>query len=502
MKHIFKTAAAVALMAAVLTACDDQVNVDNNNAKGGAAAGVKELGLVSDASGNVIVNQDIVLDKDTVYILHNYFRIQSGHKLTIEPGTVIKGVKKNKNASIDKAPGTIVIERGATIEAIGQANAPIVFTSNEATPATGDWGGVVVLGKADVNVCATCGASPSGVDKLGFIEGLPTPNNTGRYGNGDSPALPPSGSYNTDNSGILQYIRIEYAGDVIGTDNELNGLTLGGVGSGTTIDHIEVAYGFDDGFEWFGGTVNAKYLVSYKNNDDDFDTDLGFSGKIQFAVIIRDNNIAVAAGGANGFESNGDTDLDVSTAAPLTNATFANVTILGPITPASSSVSTLFNDGVLIRKGSELNLFNAIVTGFRVRQLELTTLTDFDADGNNATDSKISIEGVTLVAPAYSGFTSVPTNVTNFTSVTAYENESLSAASSADLISFTGLTSNAWSTNSRSLVADSEIPAVTSNNLLSSFFTTVDFRGAFGDVNDNANSAWGINTNTNNWVVW
>ncbi len=192
-----------------------------------------------------------------------------------------------------------------------------------------------------------------------------------------------------------------YAGDVIGTDNELNGLTLGGVGSGTTIDHVEVAYGFDDGFEWFGGTVNAKYLISYRNNDDDFDTDLGFSGKIQFGVIIRDNNIAVAAGGANGFESNGDTDLDFA-GAPLTNATFANITILGPIYPNSTTVSPLFNNAALIRKGSELNVYNSLMTGFRQAQLQIAVPGDY-------TSGKISVDGLTIAAPNFvSG--AAPTN--------------------------------------------------------------------------------------------
>jgi hypothetical protein len=480
MNRIFKSAAIVAVLAAALTSCDDQGVSPRQDAAGKAAA-IIDLGLPGgtdavDAFGNVTVSRNLTLTSGNTYILHNYFRVQDGFTITIQPGVIVKGVKKGTNATNDLAPGTLVIERGGKINAIGDktgaVDSAIVFTSNAATPVSGDWGGIVVLGKAPVSV--TGGVST--------IEGLPTPNNTGFYG----------GTVANDNSGVIKFVRIEYAGDVIGTDNELNGLTLGGVGSGTTLDHVQVSYGFDDGFEFFGGTVNAKHLISYYNTDDDFDTDLGFSGKIQFGIVVRNPNIAVTGGGSNGFESNGDNAIGVT---PYTNAVFANFTILGPIQPTSTTIDSRFRSGVLIRAASELNLFNSIVTGYKTNQLELATPAAFDSDANNATDNLVSIEGVTLVAPTFNSLAGVGTNVSNFTSaVAAYDNRSLTASvqgtgTIGTLLAQTGLSASAWSTTSRSFVATVEQPAVTGNNLLSGL-TSVDFRGAFGNSSDANNANW------------
>ncbi|MBT1690623.1 T9SS C-terminal target domain-containing protein [Dawidia soli] len=487
MNQIFKSAAIVAVLAAALTSCDDQGVSPRQDAAGKAAA-IIDLGLPGgtdavDAFGNVTVSRNLTLKSGDTYILHNYFRIQDGFTITIEPGVTIQGVKKGTSAN-DVAPGTLVIERGAKINAIGDktgaVDSAIVFTSNSTPKVSGDWGGVVILGKAPVSV--TGGVTT--------IEGLPTPNNTGFYG----------GTVANDNSGVLKFVRIEYAGDVIGTDNELNGLTLGGVGSGTTIDHVQVSYGFDDGFEFFGGTVNAKHLISYYNTDDDFDTDLGYSGKVQFGIVVRNPNIAVTGGGSNGFESNGDNAIGVT---PYTNAVFANFTILGPIQPTSTSIDSRFRSGVLIRAASELNLFNSIVTGYKTNQLELATPTAFDADANNATDNLVSIEGVTIVAPTFAGLAGVGTNVSNFTTVSSYDNRSLNASvggtgTIGTLPAQTGLSAAAWSTTSRSFVASTEQPAVTGNNLLSGL-TSVNFRGAFGDVNDSNNASWFISAP---WVAF
>ena len=489
MNRIFKSAAIVAVLAAALTSCDDQGVSPRQDAAGKAAA-IIDLGLPGgtdavDAFGNVTVSRNLTLTSGNTYILHNYFRVQDGFTITIQPGVIVKGVKKGTNATNDLAPGTLVIERGGKINAIGDktgaVDSAIVFTSNAATPVSGDWGGIVVLGKAPVSV--TGGVST--------IEGLPTPNNTGFYG----------GTAANDNSGVIKFVRIEYAGDVIGTDNELNGLTLGGVGSGTTLDHVQVSFGFDDGFEFFGGTVNGKHLSSYYNTDDDFDTDLGYSGKIQFGIVVRNPNIAVTGGGSNGFESNGDNAIGVT---PYTNAVFANFTILGPIQPTSTTIDSRFRSGVLIRAASELNLFNSIVTGYKTNQLELATPAAFDSDANNATDNLVSIEGVTIVAPTFNSLAGVGTNVSNFTTVASYDNRSLVASVSGTSTSFntlvrqTGLSQNAWATTGRSFVATTEQPAVTGNNLLTGF-TSVDFRGAFGDASDTNNANWFISAP---WVAF
>jgi hypothetical protein len=131
----------------------------------------------------------------------------------------------------------------------------------------------------------------------------------------------------TENSGTLQYVRIEFAGIELTPNNETNSLTMGGIGNGTTLSHVQVSYGGDDGFEWFGGTVNAKYLVSYAMWDDDFDVDFGYTGNVQFGTAIRNPSFADQSG-SNGFEV--DNDATGTAAMPLTAAVFSNMTVLGP----------------------------------------------------------------------------------------------------------------------------------------------------------------------------
>ncbi len=184
-----------------------------------------------------------------------------------------------------------------------------------------------------------------------------------------------------DNSGVLKYVRIEFAGYPFQKDKEINGLTLGSVGAGTTVDHVQVSYSNDDSFEWFGGTVNCKYLVAYRGWDDDFDTDNGFSGSVQFGVSVRESHIADASQ-SNGFES--DNNADGSTAEPFTTATFSNMTFLGPkvfdknfqntkeyingdkMNPGNGSSLGLFQAAMHIRRNSRLNCYNSVVAGWPV----------------------------------------------------------------------------------------------------------------------------------------
>jgi hypothetical protein len=150
--------------------------------------------------------------------------------------------------------------------------------------------------------------------------------------------LPPAPVSN-DNSGTLQYVRIEYAGYAYQPDKEVNSLTMAAVGSGTTIDHVQVVYAKDDAYEWFGGTVNCKYLIALKTQDDDFDTDNGFSGKIQFGLILRDSVIADISN-SEAFES--DNNASGTTAAPKTTAIFSNITAIGPRATLNNIGSSLF----------------------------------------------------------------------------------------------------------------------------------------------------------------
>jgi hypothetical protein len=192
---------------------------------------------------------------------------------------------------------------------------------------------------------------------FGTIEGLAAINEHMYGGNDD-----------LDNSGVLSYVRIEYGGYVFAQNKEINGLTMGAVGSGTQIDHIQVSYVNDNAFEWYGGTVNAKYLVSYRNLDDDFDTDFGYSGKVQFGLSVRDpqiadNSYSLPSGGptSEGFES--DNDANGSYLFPRTSATFSNFTMVGPYRGNSSAtVHPAFRRGARIRRNSALKIVNSVIT--------------------------------------------------------------------------------------------------------------------------------------------
>ena len=211
------------------------------------------------------ISKDTVLKANNTYILKGLVYMNNNATMTVEAGTTIKG-------DIITVGG-LVITRGAKLVAKGSFDKPIVFTSNSATPRSGDWAGIVLLGKAPTN------NSFNGTAGVGEIEGgINDAAGNGLFGGPDA----------ADNSGILSYVRIEYAGYAFLPDKEINSLTMGGVGNGTQIDHVQVTYAKDDAYEWFGGSVNCKYLIAYKTQDDDFDTDNGFSGKVQFGLSIRD----------------------------------------------------------------------------------------------------------------------------------------------------------------------------------------------------------------------
>ncbi len=244
---------------------------------------------------------------DNLYILDGFVFVNDGQTLRIEAGTVIQG----KSGEAENA-SALVIARGGRIEATGTANEPIIFTfegdNGGASPNTrGRWGGLIILGKAGLN------SAPG----ISAIEGIPTTETRGLYGGGDVPE-------NDDDSGILQYVSIRHGGTNIGADNEINGLTLGGVGSGTTIEYVEVVANRDDGIEWFGGTVNAKYLLSVFCGDDALDYDEGYRGANQFVIVHQDSALESAD---RGGEHDGGTDPEV--AEPFATPVFLNVTSIG-----------------------------------------------------------------------------------------------------------------------------------------------------------------------------
>ena len=352
---------------ALLASCSsNDDNVDNGGNPAGYAwttdGGLKACDHIlfgedgkENANGSVIGNgdQEIVFKgkqtlKKGTYTLKGWVYIADGAELTIEPGTVIKGDKATKAA--------LIVERGGKIHATGTATAPIVFTSAQAAGSRrpGDWGGVIICGKARNNQTEM------------QIEGGPR---TKHGGNDDA-----------DNSGEFEYARIEFAGYPFKPDQEINGLTMGSVGSGTKIDHVQVSYSNDDSFEWFGGAVNCKYLIAYKGWDDDFDTDNGFSGKVQFGLAVRDPKIADQSQ-SNGFES--DNCADGALVEPYTTATFSNITFVGPKTatdfvndknyitagnyfPNNGSGLGKFQAAMQIRRSSRLNCVNSVITDWPI----------------------------------------------------------------------------------------------------------------------------------------
>ncbi|NRF39849.1 hypothetical protein [Pedobacter foliorum] len=316
--------------------------------------------IITPVEGSVVVSGDIKTNTtwtaDKIYNLKGYVYVIDGATLTIEPGTIIKGDKASK--------ATLIITRGAKINATGTVDKPIVFTSGVAAGARreGDWGGLVLLGKAKHN---------KGTAK---VEGGLTPT----AGGDEAKYIQFGGTDDADNSGTLKYVRVEYAGIPFSVDNEINGITFGAVGSGTTIDYVQVYRSGDDAFEWFGGSVNAKHLIASGTWDDDFDTDNGFSGKIQFALAQRFPLIADQSG-SNGFESDNDPDgLDI---VPQTSAIFSNVTVVGPLSAANTKINGFFQHAAQIRRNSAISTFNSIFTGF--------------PDGIYIDDTKVATAGAT-----------------------------------------------------------------------------------------------------------
>lgn len=278
-----------------------------------------------------------------VYLLQGQIYVKNNATLTIEPGTIIMGDKAVQGSGL-------FVTKGAKLMAQGTVNAPIVFTSNQAvgSRSAGDWGGIIILGKGVNNQ----------TNGIANIEGL-APTTDTEFGGGVT-------SDNADNSGKLTYVRVEFPGYAYQTDKEINGLTFGSVGSATEVNFVQVSFSNDDAFEWFGGAVNAKHLVSYRNLDDDFDTDFGFSGNIQFGLIVRDPNIAdnPAVSTSEGFES--DNDATGSTNTPQTNATFTNVTAIGPYRGnTANTIAAGYRRGARIRRNSAIDIRNSIFMDFQ-----------------------------------------------------------------------------------------------------------------------------------------
>jgi hypothetical protein len=354
---------------------DNWTNWDPQNASYGAPTVT--------VSGNITTNT--TWTKNNVYLLQGTVYVDSLITLTIEAGTVVRG---DANTVIS----ALVIERGAKIIANGTPCNPIVFTSSKAigSRVRGDWGGLIICGRA--------------LNNLGTnvpIEGISGTNTNARHG----------GNIPNDNSGSLTYVRIEYGGFQIAPDNEMNSLTLGSVGSGTTIHHIQTSFGFDDAFEWFGGSVNCSHLVAYRTLDDDFDTDNGYSGTVQFALGIKDP--AVADNGTSSTSEGWESDNNGTspfTLTPKTSAKFYNVTQIGAFRCSSNAggitqpTAAAFRRGARLRRNTEQEIHNSILmNNWRGLVMDADVITNAALGGAAFQNNVIAMDYTTVWSAPYAG---------------------------------------------------------------------------------------------------
>lgn len=411
-------------------------------------------------SGTITANR--VLSASKTYLLQGFVYVDSTYKITIPAGTKIFGDKATK--------GTLIIRRGAQIFAQGTPTNPIVFTSNQPAGlrAPGDWGGIVI-----------CGSASNNQGNHIKIEGAPV----AYYG----------GTNDDDNSGILQYVRIEFGGIALEPNNETNSLTMGSVGRGTTISHIQVSYGGDDGFEWFGGTVNAKYLVSFNTLDDDFDSDHGFRGKVQFGVAIRDPFLADQSK-SEAFES--DNDGTGSYKTPRTQPIFSNITAVGP-KELSTTPSTNFNAvnhfwGVHQRRATLQSIHNSVFMGFDEGGILL--------DGSAVTAAVDTFKFKNnIVAGSITAGTNQSFNPYSWFQTPARANDSLAQPSNVGL-------RNPYNPVRPDLTPNAGSPVLgkaSFTDLTDPFWSAVTYAGAFANNNDRWDEGWtnydpeGTNYNTN-----
>lgn len=433
MKKFFKTVAmaiaAVAMMTG-LASC-------NNDDLGQAPESVRTRATVT-IPHNTVISANTTWSSTNEYILNGKVYVDAPATLTIEPGTVIKGAY-NADSLLASA---LVITRGAKINASGTATNPIVFTAQNGQ--IGGWGGLVLLGSAPIN---RADQVIEGINPNSVPSGIDVYYGGGGAGLGDS----------LDNSGVLQYVRVEFAGAAIAEANELNAFTFGGVGKGTTLDHLQAYYGDDDSFEFFGGNVNAKYLVSTSPNDDNFDFDFGYTGKIQFAVATADPNAAYSSD-PNGIEC--DNDGSGSGATPFTHPVLSNLTIVGTSNGQIAEGGDSNNPGYLLagarfRRNTQYTLVNSIAYGYPT------------AIWNNTSNShRFQYNVVWGVTTAYLDFPVGEPDSTN------------NAVANASSIILTSPFGDYYNSNALKPTGNPALTGANFTGLDMSFFTTTTYKGA------------------------
>jgi len=318
---------------------------------------VSDTNTLSSSTGEVNITATLTLDPAKVYLLRSLIVVRNGGKLVIPAGTVIRGLANQQ--STPKQYATIVVERGGYIQIDGTSTNPVVLTSAKPIGSRdrGDWGGIVLCGKAVNN------QGPD-VQMEGF-NNISLNNTLAKHG----------GINDDDNSGSINNLRIEFGGLAFEPNKEINAITFGSVGRNTIVNNIQVSFSGDDSYEWFGGTVNCKHIIAFKGTDDDFDTDFGYRGAVQFGIAFKDTSYFDlswnATGGSSSETFESDNDASGSGRLPLTSAVFSNMTCVGPI-PAGMTWSQLsvtqkgaFRRGARIRRNSRLSIVNSIFMGYR-----------------------------------------------------------------------------------------------------------------------------------------
>lgn len=314
---------------------------------------------------------------DTTYTLKGFIHVANGATLTIEPGTVIKGDFATLGASL-------FVLRGARINAVGRADAPIVFTSSQAVGQRkpGDWGGLIIVGNAPI--------SRTGVDI--DLEGTGT--STGTAPGTNYRVQYNGGTTASDNSGELRYVRVEFAGFAPSKDNELNSFTFAAVGSGTRASFLQSLAGLDDAFEWFGGGFDASNLVSYESGDDHFDMSEGFDGRLQYLIAFQSDVLTprTGAGSASTDPSGIENDGCPSNSAgctqghntqPYTSPIVANFTLVGTGSTATSGSSGGY--GIVLRRGTAGHYVNGIVARWPRAAVSVRDIETYQRAGSVAT---------------------------------------------------------------------------------------------------------------------
>ncbi len=287
-------------------------------------------------SGGVRVIEDAITSNQVwqsscTYKLDGTIFVEAGVVLKIQAGTTIKGIKDTANP-----PSAIIFKRDSKINAIGTSANPIVLTSDQpaGTRVPGDWGGIAFNGRGPVN-CGQNECLAEGLENVAF-----------------------GGNETNDSSGVARYIRVEFAGAELTTDNELNLWTMNGLGRGTTFDHIQAHMGLDDGHEWFGGNLNTKYMIASGAADDSFDWQIGYTGTLQYGYVKQyDGNIDTL--GSRGFE--GDNNEFGFNLLPRSDAKMCNVTLIG----TKGQAGDTNNDGMLFRRGTLFKAAKVITTNFK-----------------------------------------------------------------------------------------------------------------------------------------